>query len=86
MEVIVERCAALDVHKKTVMACGPWARTGSVADVGAVGVPDVQPGSGRAAGLAGRPRASPRWRWKRPGSIGSRCGTCSRTARSSCCW
>ena len=39
MDVIVERCAALDVHKKTVMACvrTTWQRVAAAA--GGAGVP-----------------------------------------------
>ena len=55
MDVIVERCAALDVHKKMVMAC-VHAPTVAGAAARIAGVPHVLAGFGAAAVSGWRPR------------------------------
>ena len=77
MEVIVERCAFLDVHRDTVMACArtPDGRGGRSEDVTEFGTTTSQLLlladwlAERKVTLVG---------WKRPGCTGSRCTGCWR--------
>ena len=84
MDTLYPRCAGLDVHKETVVACV------GVVDAGGPcrrGSPDLRHHDRRPAGpgrLAGRPRASPTSPWNRPGSTGSRSSTSWKAASRSC--
>jgi hypothetical protein len=85
MDVIVERCAALDVHKRTVMACGrgPTAGAGGARSSGS-SAPSPATSNGCVHGSS--PRACTRWPWRPRACSGSPCGTCSKERPSSCCW
>ncbi len=85
MEVLYPRCAGLDVHKDTVVACVRIAvrrprvtRSAHVCDDHDSGLLEL----GRLADCA---RLSRTWRWRPPACTGSRSGTCSKAA-SSWCW
>ena len=85
METVVERPAALDVHKEQVTAC--------------VRVPGPRGAGASSTWRSSRRRSRGCWRcatgwrrtgsrrsrWRRPACTGSRCGRSSRTS-SSCCW
>ena len=79
MDVLIDRCAALDVHKDQVTACvRRWAATGRRRES------ETRTFSTMLASLrvlrAGWSASRCRWwRWRRPACIGSRCGTSSRT-------
>jgi hypothetical protein len=77
MDVIHARCAGLEVHKQTVVACVRVAAVGRVRH-------EVRTFARTTAGLLALQEwlvaAVPMPRWSRRACIGSRCGTCSRTA------
>ena len=73
MEVLYPRCAGLDVHKDTVVAC--------VRCVSQPAHHEVRSFAPRRAACSRWPTGSRRtaartWRWRPPASTGSRSGTC----------
>ena len=74
MQVIYPRCAGLDVHKQTVVACVRIAGDGSPSQ-------QVRSFDTTTSGLLAladwlESSASSTSRWKPPACTGSRCGTC----------
>ena len=73
MEVLYPHCAGLDVHKDTVVACVRHMANGSVRREVRTFKTMTKELLSLSEWLA--PRAARTWRWRRPASIGSRCGT-----------
>ena len=83
MDVIYPRCAGLDVHKQTVVACVRIAGDGPP-------LQEVRTFATTTSGLlalatGSTPSASSMSAWRPPACTGSRCGMCSK-ATSSWCW
>ncbi len=85
MEVLHPRCAGLDVHKDSVVAAVRLAEPGGVrTEVRRFGTttPDLLALADWLAESGWPSAAAPMPRWRRPGSTGSRSGTCCPTAIS----
>ena len=83
MEVLYPRCAGLDVHKDTVVACVRCvSRADATSEVRTFGTTTTRPA--RAGGLARRRTAARTSRWRPRACTGSRSGTCSKGASSWC--
>ena len=84
MELLHRRCCGLDVHKETVVACLRLVSDGKVTT-------EVRTFQTTTADLLRlsewlAANGARMWRWRRPASTGSRCGTSWMMASSSWCW